>query len=377
MFALQEMLQEAIERKASDIHLSSSKPPILRIDGDLEFQPLPPLVPEDVLKALEGISSHEQQADFEKKGDADFSFDFGGKMRFRVNAFQTVDGPAMVMRLIPANPPNLQQIGAPPVMKQMARLKKGLVLVTGPTGSGKSTTLAALIDYINDISHSHVLTIEDPIEYIHKSRKALINQREVGRHSGSFHSALRGALREDPNVILVGEMRDLETISLALTAAETGHLVLATLHTSSAAKAVDRIIDVFSANEKALVRTMVAGSLQAVVAQTLLRKIGGGRVAAFEVLVANQAVRNLIRENKIFQMESMIQLGAKHGMQSMKESVQELVVAGKVSVEEADDLLHEIEAEKNATDEGGGVGGSRAAALHGHHPASGIPQHHQ
>jgi len=368
VFALNDILREAVRQKASDIHLSSGNPPILRLDGLLS--PMPGVLARtDVMQALKEVATTQQLEDFEGKGEIDFSFDFDGLMRFRVNAFETLEGPAMVMRLIPMSPPTLQQIGAPAVLKQMAHLRKGLVLVTGPTGSGKSTTLAAMINYINDVLPSHILTIEDPIEYIHKSRRALINQREVGRHSSSFHNALRGALREDPNVILVGEMRDLETISLALTAAETGHLVFATLHTSSAAKAVDRIIDVFSANEKALMRTMVASSLQAVVAQTLLPRAGGGRVAAFEVLVANQAVRNLIRENKIFQMESMIQLGAKHGMQGMKESIQELVSSGQVRVEDAEDLLHEIEADKNAGDDAGG----RAGGLHQHHPMSGMP----
>jgi len=282
------------------------------------------------------IMTEEQRATYEAEKEIDFSFELSTDARFRVNAFNNRQGAAVVFRAIPAKNPTLDELDAPEIFKRLAELDRGLVLVTGATGCGKSTTLAAMIEYINSTARRHVLIIEDPIEFVHLPKKSLINQREVGRDTKSFASALRSALREDPDVILVGEMRDLETISLALTAAETGHLVMATLHASSAAKSVDRIIDVFPPGDKNLVRAMLAGSLQAVIAQVLLKRTdGNGRIAVFEVLVGTPAVRNLIRENKVPQMYSMMQMGAEFDMQTMSDAIEKLVVNGVVSAEEA------------------------------------------
>ena len=334
---------------ASDLHLSSGKPPSVRVDGDILFCEHPALTPAQVDGMLAAIASADQHQRFLKDQEIDFAISVK-EARYRVNAFLTSDGPAIVMRTIPTKTPTLDDLGAPEVFKQLATRSKGLVLVTGQTGSGKSTTIAAMIAHINATQEAHVLTIEDPIEYLHSSKRSLINQREVGRHTRSFTDALRSALREDPDVILVGELRDLETISLALTAAETGHLVLGTLHTSSAAKAVDRIIDVFPSNDKNLVRAQLATSLQGVIAQTLLKRAGGGRLAAYEVMLGTPAIRNLIREAKIPQIESMMQLGSKHGMQTMRDAIVKLVDTGTVDPAEAEALLSELDAERSVDD---------------------------
>ena len=283
---------------------------------------------------LYAVMTEEQRAEYEQERDIDFAIAYGETARFRVNAFNINRGPAAVFRTIPTVIPSLDELGAPAIFRDFAALEKGLVLVTGPTGSGKSTTLAAMIDQINRNDNKHILTIEDPVEFVHKSERALISHREVGRDTKSFARALKSSLREDPDVILVGEMRDQETIGLALTAAETGHLVMGTLHTSSAAKTIDRIVDVFPAGDKEMVRAMVAGSLQAVISQILLKKIGGGRVAAHDILVGTSAVRNLIRENKIPQITSMMQMGSRYGMQTLEDSVKALVAKGVVDAAE-------------------------------------------
>jgi twitching motility protein PilT len=276
-----------------------------------------------------------QRKDYEEFLEIDFSFEVPNLARFRVNAFNQSRGAAAVFRTIPSDILTLEQLGAPEIFKKIASYPRGLVLVTGPTGSGKSTTLAAMIDYVNENRHDHILTIEDPIEFVHQNKQCLINQREVHRHTHSFNAALRSALREDPDVILVGEMRDLETIRLAMTAAETGHLVFGTLHTTSAAKTIDRVVDVFPAGEKDMVRTMLSESLQAVISQTLIKKVGGGRVAAHEIMMGTPAIRNLIREDKVAQMYSAIQTGMAHGMQTLEQSLQNLVNRGLISREDA------------------------------------------
>ncbi len=311
------------------------------------------------------IMTEEQRSDYESEKDLDFAIAFGESARFRVNAFNINRGPAAVFRTIPTVIPSLEDLNAPPSFKQFAELEKGLVLVTGPTGSGKSTTLAAMINHINRNHPKHILTIEDPVEFVHKSDKSLINHREVGKHTKSFARALKSALREDPDVILVGEMRDHETISLALTAAETGHLVMGTLHTSSAAKTIDRIIDVFPAGDKDMVRAMIGGSLQAVISQALLKKIGGGRVAAHDLLVGTPAVRNLIRENKIPQIGSMMQMGQRYGMQTMEDCVKDLVARGVVGEQELDRFAQPGEKKE------GGQGGAPAPS---HPPAAAAAQ---
>jgi twitching motility protein PilT len=304
--------------------------------GDMKRIEHPALSAEQVHAMVFDIMSDAVRKTFQETNDADFSFELGDIARFRVNVFRTRRGEAAVFRTIPTKVMTLEELGMPPIMKEICEKEKGLVLVTGPTGSGKSTTLAAMIDFINERDEGHILTIEDPIEFVHGSKKCLVNQREVGPHTGSFNAALRGALREDPDVILVGEMRDLETISLALTAAETGHLVFGTLHTSSAPKTVDRIIDVFPAGQQGQIRTMFAESIQAVVAQSLLRKrAGGGRIAALEILIGTPAVRNLVRENKIHQIPSSMQTGQSVGMQTLDMSLLDLVNKGLVTKEEA------------------------------------------
>jgi twitching motility protein PilT len=311
-------------------------PPMIRVNGDVRRINLPPLAHHDVHDMVYDIMNDYQRKAFEEQLECDFSFELPSVARFRVNAFNQNRGMGAVFRVIPSKVLTLEQLAAPKTFQDIAETPRGLVLVTGPTGSGKSTTLAAMIDYINDNHFAHILTIEDPIEFVHESRKSLVNQRELGLQTHSFANALKSALREDPDVILVGEMRDLETIRLALTAAETGHLVFGTLHTSSAAKTVDRIVDVFPAGEKEMVRSMLSESLRAVISQALLKtKDGSGRVAAHEIMMGTPAIRNLIRENKIAQINSMIQTGAQYGMQTLDQCLQELVRRNIVAPTEA------------------------------------------
>ncbi|BCX87694.1 twitching motility protein PilT [Methylomarinovum tepidoasis] len=326
-----ELLAFSVKNNASDLHLSAGLPPMIRVDGDIRRINVPPLEHKEVHALVYDIMNDKQRRDYEEYLETDFSFELPGVARFRVNAFHQDRGAAAVFRTIPSKVLTLEDLGCPPFFRDVTQKPRGLILVTGPTGSGKSTTLAAMIDYINSNNYSHILTVEDPIEFVHQSKKSLINQREVHRDTLGFNEALRSALREDPDVILVGEMRDLETIRLALTAAETGHLVFGTLHTSSAAKTIDRIIDVFPAAEKAMIRSMLSESLQAVIAQTLLKKIGGGRTAAWEIMVGTPAIRNLIREDKVAQMYSAIQTGRKDGMQTLDQHLQELVDKGVIS----------------------------------------------
>lgn len=330
-----ELLAFSAKQNASDLHLSAGLPPMIRVDGDIRRLNVPAIDNNDVRKLIYDIMNDRQRRDYEEHLEIDFSFEVPGVARFRVNAFTQARGAGAVFRTIPNQVLSMQTLGLGEVFERLAMLPRGLVLVTGPTGSGKSTTLAAMIDYINDHRYEHILTIEDPVEFVHVSKRCLINQREVHRDTHSFADALRSALREDPDVILVGELRDLETIRLALTAAETGHLVLGTLHTTSAAKTVDRIIDVFPGEEKAMVRSMLSESLQAVISQTLLKREGGGRVAAHEILIATSAVRNLIREDKVAQMYSSIQTGGSLGMQTLDAALARLVKEGVVSLEEA------------------------------------------
>jgi len=330
-----ELLAFATKKNASDLHLSSGLPPLIRVDGDVKRINVDALDERTVHNMIYDIMNDKQQKDFEEFLETDFSFELPNIARFRVNAFNQNRGPSAVFRTIPTQVLSLDQLNAPQIFKEISNQPRGLVLVTGPTGSGKSTTLAAMVDHVNDNEFGHILTIEDPIEFVHQSKNCLINQREVGIHTHGFTEALRSALREDPDVILVGEMRDLETIRLALTGAETGHLVFATLHTSSAAKTIDRIVDVFPAAEKDMVRSMLSESLRAVISQTLLKKISGGRVAAHEIMIGTPAIRNLIRENKIPQMYSAIQTGQKTGMQTLDQCLVELVKNKMVSIDEA------------------------------------------
>ena len=326
-----ELLAFSVKNKASDLHLSAGQPPIIRVDGDMRRLDVPALDHKTVHSMVYDIMNDKQRKDFEEFYETDFSFEIPSLARFRVNAFNQNRGAGGVFRTIPSKVLTLEDLGCPPIFKDIADQPRGVVLVTGPTGSGKSTTLAALINYINEKDFSHILTIEDPIEFIHESKKSLINQREVFQHTLGFTEALRSALREDPDIILVGEMRDLETIRLALTAAETGHLVFATLHTNSAAKTIDRIIDVFPAGEKDMIRAMLSESLRAVISQALFKKTGGGRIAAHEIMIATPAIRNLIRENKVAQMYSAIQTGQATGMQTLDQNLQGLVRAGQVN----------------------------------------------
>jgi twitching motility protein PilT len=330
-----ELLAFAVKNKASDLHLSSELPPLIRVDGDLRRLNLPALDNQQLTELLYSTMSDMQRRDFEANLEVDFSYAVPGLARFRVNCFHQDRGVAGAFRTIPAAVWTLEDIGAPPSFKEIINVPRGLVLVTGPTGSGKSTTLAAMIDHINTSQAGHILTIEDPIEFVHQSKKCLINQREIHRDTHGFNQALRSALREDPDIILVGEMRDIETIRLALTAAETGHLVFATLHTSSAAKTIDRIIDVFPAGEKSMVRSMLSESLRAVIAQTLMKRIGGGRIAAHEIMLATPAIRNLIREDKVAQMYSAIQTGQNVGMHTLDQYLEGLVSRGIVARQEA------------------------------------------
>jgi twitching motility protein PilT len=320
-----ELLTFSAKNNASDLHISAGEPPIIRVDGDIRRINVPAMDNTEVRAMVYDIMNDKQRKDFEEFLETDFSFEIPGLARFRVNAFNQNRGIAAVFRTIPSKVLSLEDLGAPEIFKQISDNPRGIVLVTGPTGSGKSTTLAAMVDYKNEHSSEHILTIEDPIEFVHKSKKCLVNQREVHRDTLGFSEALRSALREDPDVILVGELRDLETIELALTAAETGHLVFGTLHTSSAAKTIDRIIDVFPAAEKSMVRSMLSESLRAVISQTLMKKVGGGRIAAHEIMIGTPAIRNLIREDKVPQMYSAIQTGGAVGMQTLDQCLQDLV----------------------------------------------------
>ena len=330
-----ELLAFSVKHKASDLHLSAGVPPMIRVDGEVRKINLPALDHREVHALIYDIMNDHQRKELEENFEVDFSFEVPGMARFRVNAFQQSRGSGAVFRTIPSTVLTLEDLEAPEMFRKIAEFPRGLVLVTGPTGSGKSTTLAAMVDYINDNFHHHILTIEDPIEFVHENKRCLVNQREVHRDTKSFANALRSALREDPDIILVGEMRDLETIRLAMTAAETGHLVFGTLHTSSAAKTIDRIIDVFPGAEKDMVRSMLSESLRAVISQTLLKRIGGGRVAAHEIMLGIPAVRNLIREDKVAQLYSIIQTGMTHGMQTMDQSLKQLVNRGVVAALDA------------------------------------------
>jgi twitching motility protein PilT len=330
-----EFLTFAVKEGASDAHLSSGEPPMLRINGDMKRVEHPSLTRDQVHTMAFDVMNDAQRRTFQEKLEIDFSFELGEVARFRVNVFLTRRGEAAVFRVIPSHIVTLDELGMPPIVKDLCKRDRGLVLVTGPTGCGKSTTLAAMLHHINDTEEVTIITIEDPIEFVHQSRRALVNQREVGMHTHSFANALRGALREDPDVILVGEMRDLETIGLALTAAETGQLVFATLHTSSAPKTVDRVIDAFPSEQQNQVRTMLSESLLAVITQTLCKRKTGGRIAALEVLVGVPAVRNLIREGKIHQLPSVMQTGQRQGMQTLDMALQDLVARGLVAKEEA------------------------------------------
>ncbi len=334
---IDQLLAFIVHQEASDLHLSSGRPPAMRVHGDIMPMTDQPFTAEQVHVLVTEIMDDEQRARFEDEHEIDLAYQSAPEIgRFRVNAFTTSTGPAAVLRTIPTVVPSLDDLKAPGSFARFMTLERGLILVTGPTGSGKSTTLAAMVDHANATMKKHILTVEDPIEFVHQGKQSLINQREVGPHTRSFARALKSALREDPDIILVGEMRDLETISLALTAAETGHLVLGTLHTTSAPKTIDRIIDVFPGGDKDMVRAMLSESLQAVISQVLLKRTGGGRVAAHEIMVGTPAVRNLIRENKIPQIVSMLQTGGRFGMQTMRECIQKLVSDGAVAESELD-----------------------------------------
>jgi twitching motility protein PilT len=330
-----ELLAFSAKQGASDLHLSAGLPPMIRVDGDVRRINLPAMDHKQVHALIYDIMNDKQRKDFEEFLETDFSFEVPGVARFRVNAFNQNRGAGAVFRTIPSKVLSMEDLGMGEIFRKIADVPRGLVLVTGPTGSGKSTTLAAMLDYINNNKYHHILTVEDPIEFVHESKKCLVNQREVHRDTLGFTEALRSALREDPDIILVGEMRDLETIRLALTAAETGHLVFGTLHTTSAAKTIDRVVDVFPAEEKSMVRSMLSESLQAVVSQTLLKKIGGGRVAAHEIMIGTPAIRNLIREDKVAQMYSAIQTGGSLGMQTLDACLKGLVAKGVVTKDAA------------------------------------------
>jgi len=330
-----ELLTFTSQQGASDLHLTAGMPPVIRVDGDIRRIKLPSMDEKQVKALVYDIMNDNQRKEYEENLECDFSFEVPGLARFRVNAFNQNRGSAAVFRTIPSTILTMEQLGLGDTFKMLAEKPRGIVLVTGPTGSGKSTTLAAMVDHINRTRADHILTIEDPIEFVHESKKSLVNQREVHRDTLSFSNALRSALREDPDVILVGEMRDLETIRLALTAAETGHLVFGTLHTTSAAKTIDRIIDVFPAEEKGMVRSMLSESLQGVISQSLLKKVGGGRVAAHEIMLGTSAIRNLIREDKVAQMFSAIETGANLGMNTLDQCLADLLEKGLITAEQA------------------------------------------
>ena len=332
---IDELLTFAVKQKASDLHLSSGLPPMIRVDGDIKRINLPALDIAQLYELINETMNDRQRKEYEKNLETDFSYQVDNVARFRVNVFQQNRGPGAVFRVIPNTVLTLDQLGMGAIFEKICDYPRGLVVITGPTGSGKSTTLAAMMEYINRTRNAHVITIEDPIEFVYEPHHCLINQREVNRDTWGFNEALRSALREDPDIILVGEMRDVETIRLALTAAETGHLVFATLHTTSASKTIDRIIDVFPLHEKDMVRSMLSESLQAVVSQALIKRVGGGRIAAHEIMLGTHAIRNLIRENKVAQMYSSIQTGAPIGMTTLDQSLQKLLGQRLITVQEA------------------------------------------
>lgn len=374
-----ELLTMANKNGASDVHLAAGNPPLFRVSGDMQPAAETALTGAQIKDMLYSIMSEQQRTEYERDLELDFAISFGEEMRFRVNAFNTLTGPAAVMRSIPTKILTLEDLAAPEVLKKLTKLHKGLVLVTGATGSGKSTTLAAMVNHINETSARHILTIEDPVEFVHKSKKSLVNHREVGTHTKSFSRALKSALREDPDVILVGEMRDLETIQLAISAAETGHLVMGTLHTNSAPKTIDRIIDVFPAQDKEVIRTMLSVSLEAVITQALVKRADGeGRMAVHEILLGTPAVRNLIREGKIPQLYSMMQTGTKYGMKMMKDAAYELLQEGKITQETAQSLLAtSLSGEEDAAAmpaQGSGSGGGMASNRQAPSPNANTPR---
>lgn len=370
-----QLLAFTMQNDASDLHLSPSNPPIIRTHGQLKRVKADPLKSDDIRTMLYSVMTEDQRSDFEREMELDFAIAFGEKARFRVNAFTTRNGTAAVFRTIPSLIPSMAELELPSIMRRFSELEKGLVLVTGPTGSGKSTSLASMIDHINETQARHIITVEDPVEFFHASKKSLVNHREIGPDTRSFARALKSALREDPDVILVGEMRDHETIALALTAAETGHLVFGTLHANSAPKTIDRIIDVFPSGDKEMVRAMLSSSLQGVVAQSLLRRAdGSGRIGAFEVLVGTNAVRNLVRENQIAQLYSMIQTGSRYGMSTMEDSVKALVEQGVVDREEGRRILMKATDEEGIKTEGAENEERHAA---GQSPNKGTPASHE
>lgn len=354
-----QLLQFAHQQDASDLHISAGESPMLRVHGDMKRVKVPPLTSEQTHAMVYDIMGDSQRKVFEEKSDIDFSMQIGDMARFRINVFRQNRGVGAVFRKIPTEILTLDQLGMPAVLADLSRKEKGLVLVTGPTGSGKSTTLAGMINLINEELEGHILTIEDPIEFVHRSKKCLVNQREVGPHTHSFNNALRAALREDPDIVLVGEMRDLETIQLALTAAETGHLVFGTLHTSSAPKTVDRVIDVFPPNQQAQVRAMFAESIQAIITQTLCKKVGGGRAAALEIMLGTTAVRNLIREGKIHQLPGVLQTSQNVGMQTLEMHLRELVDRNVITRETAIEKTGNPDMFKEMDDAVAAAGGKR------------------